>query len=128
MNLKGAWGGGMDRWTDGWDIFPLFSTGLCPLWFPQGPLPCLHSSYHHEIPEQGKGTDDHLLPLGKWFLSLSLSLSLSLPLPLYLLASYMESVCNRDGPRGGPKVMKPKNQKTEEFQSKELKFKVQKSD
>ena len=47
---------------------------------------------------------------------------------LYLLASYMESVCNRDGPRGGPKVMKPKNQKTEEFQSKELKFKVQKSD
>ena len=51
-----------------------------------------------------------------------------LPARAFLHASYMESACNRDGPRGGPKVMKPKNQKTEEFQSKELKFKVQKSD
>ena len=46
--------------------FPLYSTGLRPLRFPPGPLPCLYNSYHHKIPEQGKGTDDHLLPLGDW--------------------------------------------------------------
>ena len=45
-----------------------------------------------------------------------------------VLVGVRVSAYNRDGPRGGPKVMKPKNQKTEEFQSKELKFKVQKSD
>ena len=63
-----------DGWTDGrvdgTYRFPLYSTGLCPLQFPQGPLPCLHNSYHDEIPEQGKGTDDHLLPLGNWFISI----------------------------------------------------------
>ena len=63
-----------DGWTDGrvdgTYRFPLYSTGLCPLQFPQGPLPCLHNSYHDEIPEQGKGTDDHLLPLGDWLISL----------------------------------------------------------
>ena len=57
-------GGG---WMDGWMYrFPLYSTGLRSLQFPPGPLPCLHSSYHHEIPQQGKGTDDHPLPLGDW--------------------------------------------------------------
>ena len=43
---------------DGTYRFALYSAGLCPLWFPQWPLPCLHNSYHHEIPEQSKGTDD----------------------------------------------------------------------
>ena len=52
--------------------FPLYSTGLCPLQFPPGPLPCLHNSHHHKIPEQGKGTDDYLLPLGDWFSSIPL--------------------------------------------------------
>ena len=72
----------MDGWTDGRADgrdgrtyrFPLYSTGLRPLRFPPGPLPCLHNSYHHKIPEQGKGTDDHLLPLGNWFLFLFLFL------------------------------------------------------
>ena len=50
--------GWMDRWMDGTYRFALYSAGLCPLWFPQWPLPCLHNSYHHEIPEQSKGTDD----------------------------------------------------------------------
>ena len=31
------------------------------------PLRCLHNIYHYEIPEQSKGNDDHLLPLGDWF-------------------------------------------------------------
>ena len=31
-----------------------------------GPLPCLQNSYHKKILKQGKGTDDHLLPLGNW--------------------------------------------------------------
>ena len=26
----------------------------------------LNVLYHYKIPEQGKGTDDHLLPLGDW--------------------------------------------------------------
>ena len=44
--------------------FPLYSKGLCPLQFPLGPRPCLHHGYNNKIPEQGMGTDDHLLPLG----------------------------------------------------------------
>ena len=44
------------------------STGLCLLWFPPEPLPCSRNCYHYKIPEQGKGTDDHLLPLGDWLL------------------------------------------------------------
>ena len=59
---------GMDRQTDVWTYrFPLYSTGLCLLLFPLELLPCSHNSYRYEIPEQGKGTDDHLLPLGDWF-------------------------------------------------------------
>ena len=38
-----------------------------PSGFLPGPLPCLPDSYQHEILEQGKGTDDHLLPLGDSF-------------------------------------------------------------
>ena len=57
----------MDRWTDGMYRFPLYSTRLCPLWFPPEPLPCLHNSYHKKVVKQGRGTDDHLLPLGDWF-------------------------------------------------------------
>ena len=57
----------MDGRMDGTYRFPLYSTGLCPLRFPLQPLPCLHNSYHYEIPEQGKGTDDHVLLLGDWF-------------------------------------------------------------
>ena len=57
----------MDGRMDGTYRFPLYSTGLCPLRFLPGPLPCLHNIYHYKIPEQGKGTDDHLLPLGDWF-------------------------------------------------------------
>ena len=53
----------MDGWTDS----PC-STGLCLLRFPPEPLPCSHNCYHYKIPEQGKGTDDHLLPLVDWFL------------------------------------------------------------
>ena len=44
----------------------LYSSGLRPLQFSPGPLSCLHNSKHYKIPEQGKGTDDHLLPLGDW--------------------------------------------------------------
>ena len=57
----------MDGRMDGTYRFPLYSTGFCPLRFLPGPLPCLHNIYHYKIPEQGKGTDDHLLPLGDWF-------------------------------------------------------------
>ena len=31
-----------------------------------GPLPCLQNSYHKKILKQGKGTDEHFLPLGDW--------------------------------------------------------------
>ena len=58
-------GSGMDGRTD---RFPLYSTGLCPLRFPLRPLPCLLNSQYQEMPKQGKGTDDHLLPLGDWLL------------------------------------------------------------
>ena len=61
----------MDRWMDiRMYRFPLYhcSTGLCPLQFPLGPLPCLPNSYLCEILEQGKGTNDHLLPWGDWLL------------------------------------------------------------
>ena len=51
----------MDRHTDS----PC-STGLRLLRFPPEPLPCSHSCQHYKIPEHGKGTDDHLLPLGDW--------------------------------------------------------------
>ena len=55
----------MDRRTYGHKDSP-YSTGLCLLRFPPEPLPCSHNCYHYKIPEQGKGTDDHLLPLGDW--------------------------------------------------------------
>ena len=29
-------------------------------------LSCLPNSFHHKMLEQGKGTEDHLLPLGDW--------------------------------------------------------------
>ena len=44
----------------------LSTLGTTVLRFLPGPLPCLHNIYHYKIPEQGKGTDDHLLPLGDW--------------------------------------------------------------
>ena len=48
--------------------FPLYSTTeLYLLWFPSEPLPCSHNRYRYKIPKQGKGNDDHLLPLGDWF-------------------------------------------------------------
>ena len=60
--------GRMDGRTDGRTYrFPLYSTGLRPLRYPLGPLPCLHNRHRSEIPKQGKGTADHLLPLGDWF-------------------------------------------------------------
>ena len=37
----------------------------------------LNVLYHYKIPEQGKGTDDHLLPLGDWF-SLAICLQKSI--------------------------------------------------
>ena len=53
---------------DGTYRFPsVFYRTLSPL-VPSGAaaLPCLPDSKHHELQEQGKGTDDHLLPLGDW--------------------------------------------------------------
>ena len=69
---RGLGGGGRtDGWTDvrtyvrtyGHTDSP-YSTGLRLLQFPSEPLPCLHNCYHHKILEQGKGTNNHLLPLG----------------------------------------------------------------
>ena len=34
-----------------------------------GSVPCLPNSYHYEIPEQGKGTNDPLLSLDHWLIS-----------------------------------------------------------
>ena len=60
--------GRMDGWTDGWmDGFPLYSTGLHLHRFPPEPLPCSNNCYHYKLPEQGNGTDDHLLPFSDWF-------------------------------------------------------------
>ena len=54
--------------TDGWTYrFPLYSTGLCPLWFPPGSLPCLLNGHHLEITKQDKGTNDQFMPSGEWF-------------------------------------------------------------
>ena len=44
----------------------LYSAGLCLLRFPLELPPCSHNSYRYKILKQGKGTDDHLLPLGHW--------------------------------------------------------------
>ena len=61
----------MDGWTVGWTdgqthgwIDSPCSTGLRLLRFPPETLPCSQNCNHYKIPEQGKGTDDHLLPLG----------------------------------------------------------------
>ena len=67
------WPGGdwhTDGWTDVRTDSPCF-TGLRLLRFPLEPLPCSHNCYHYKIPEQGKGTVDHLLPLGDWFWDVS---------------------------------------------------------
>ena len=74
--------GGEDRRTDGWrggqtdgrtdkqmDGKSPHSTGILPL---SGPLPCFLSQKPSKksMPtqvEQGKGTADHLMPLGDWF-------------------------------------------------------------
>ena len=37
-----------------------------PLQFQPGPMPCLNNSYQYKIQEQGKDTNNHLLPLGDW--------------------------------------------------------------
>ena len=58
-------GGGTDGRTYGRTDSP-YSTGLRLLRFPPEPLPCSHNCYQYKILEQGKGTDDHLLPLGDW--------------------------------------------------------------
>ena len=58
-------GGRMDGQMYGRTDSPC-STGLCLLRFSPEPLPCSHNCYHYKIPEQGKGTDVHLLPLGDW--------------------------------------------------------------
>ena len=50
--------------------FTLYSTGLCLLQLPSELLLCSHNSYRYKILKQGKGTDDHLLPLGDCFLDL----------------------------------------------------------
>ena len=34
----------------------------------RGRSPAYLKGYHKQIAQQGKGTDDHLLPLGDWFL------------------------------------------------------------
>ena len=63
--------GRTDGRTDA-QISPVFYRTLSSL----GPLPCLLSHCHRHVNGQGKGTADHLLPLGDWF-SLFLSLFLS---------------------------------------------------
>ena len=65
MSWHGSWTDGRtdgqaERQADGTYRFPLYSTGLWPLLFPLGALPCLPDSYHHEILDQGKGTNDQL--------------------------------------------------------------------
>ena len=62
-------------------------TGLHPLQFPPRALLWSHKNYHSEILEHGKGTDDHLLPLGDRFHSLSF---LCLPFLLAKLEVRME--------------------------------------
>ena len=58
--MDGRTDGRMDRWTDGHtDGKSPHSTGLRPL---SGPLPCL--PHENQGEEQGKGTADHLMPLG----------------------------------------------------------------
>ena len=42
--------------------FPLYSTGLRPLKVPSGAAVLFMSPLSLKIPEQGKGTNDHLLP------------------------------------------------------------------
>ena len=43
-------------------IYPVFYRTSSPL----GSLPCLLPNCHHYVDGQGKGTADHLLPLGDW--------------------------------------------------------------
>ena len=46
--------------TDGTYRFPLYSTGLA----------YITTTINYEILEQGKGTNDHLLPFGDWLTEL----------------------------------------------------------
>ena len=64
--VAGQTDGKMDRHTNRTYRFPLYSTRLSPLQFPHAPQPCLPNSYNPEILEQGKCTNDQLLPLGNW--------------------------------------------------------------
>ena len=53
----------MNGWMDKqMDRISPNSTGLCPL---SGPL--LHIHVNYQILKQGKGTPDHMMPLGDWF-------------------------------------------------------------
>ena len=62
--------GRTDRWTDGRTDGRIYrfpcSTGLRLLRIHPEPLPCSPNCYHYKIPEQGMGTEDHILPLGDW--------------------------------------------------------------
>ena len=52
-------GGQTDVRTDS----PCVLLDFVPLW---GRSPACQKAYHKQTAQQGKGTDDHLLPLGNW--------------------------------------------------------------
>ena len=77
----------MDGRTDA-QISPVFYRTSSPL----GPLPCLLPNRPHSVDGQGKGTADHLLPLGDWFLWMC---SCRLYLALFLSPRVMMQKCTR---------------------------------
>ena len=59
----------IDNQTDRLDVQipPVFYRTLSP----SGPLPCSLQKLPSSVTQQGKGTDDHLLPLGDWLLQVT---------------------------------------------------------
>ena len=52
----------MDGWTNGRNFSPFYKTSS-----PIGAAALLPIHVNYQILEQGKGTADHMMPLGDWF-------------------------------------------------------------
>ena len=84
---RGVTDGRTDGWTNKQKISPFYRT-LSPI----GAAAPLQLNFNLKTIKRGKGTADHMMPLGGWFsLSLSLSVSVSLSMRLSLSSAGSKS-------------------------------------
>ena len=77
----------MDGWTDGRNFSPFYRTSS-----PIGAAALLPIHVNYQIPKQGKGTADHMMPLGDWFGFTAIILCVSLVSLVNLVESSIKSV------------------------------------